>query len=375
MLPKGLEKLLTHILEDHSVQSWKYYMDNTSALSIRFKPLFSDHTDQYERITDFGQAPIDRQKSYRAKSPSTVKRDSERQQQWLNSKQYDRHVESLPKPTPLFSCDSGFVANGDINAHMDDMSTPLHHNATPKSYIAEEASVFKVDHNVPSCAMTTYNDTSQQTDKDTTHAFCQTEYVSATATSVSIQCPSLKKRGMQTTKVASSPFCMQTENADAIDQGCQCTPKPPTMSHASTTTLSLTDKLETGTATDPPEHRHVQTNVVKTKQKRCGKAYSNSGAQTDMLPNMNNECQTDSDDEWNYYSDYEPTPDDYYDDVLSESELRKQQQELSLSVAKIHMTQTSIVQILKTILAQEDISEATNMKCRDMMKQVWEEIT
>ena len=101
-LPIGLEKLLSWILDNNTVQSWRYSGEHNLILSIRFTPMAD--TDIVASQSNLSSVDIysGQAKSYRSKPPSSVNRDNMHQQAWLGNTQGDHSIEGTFSKHDMF---------------------------------------------------------------------------------------------------------------------------------------------------------------------------------------------------------------------------------------------------------------------------------
>ncbi len=97
--------------------------------------------------------------------------------------------------------------------------------------------------------------------------------------SIETQCPIVKRRGMQTSKLSTWETPTQTIQTDRKDIEVQCIND--IMINASTLT-ELPMGVNACVGTDPPCGKHIQTMIVKMKNKKTGQSKSDSSEQTDQ---------------------------------------------------------------------------------------------
>ncbi len=110
-LPHGLEKLLTWILSENRVQSWRFSGETSLTLSIRFnniEPMSSplQSTDQHG-LDNNNTLTHMYSHSYRSKPPSSVLRDRQRSWAWKEQYGCDLDMAHSNVYTP-HSTDSGY---------------------------------------------------------------------------------------------------------------------------------------------------------------------------------------------------------------------------------------------------------------------------
>ncbi len=100
-----------------------------------------------------------------------------------------------------------------------------------------------------------------------------------TTRSVEIQCPRVKRRGMQTLKVPSSETPTETIGGSSRNNAVQCN------NDAMTDSSTLTDCImgvDASVNTDPPCGKHIQTIFVKMRNKKSGTNNTDSSVQTNQ---------------------------------------------------------------------------------------------
>lgn len=335
-LPKGLEKLISWITESNAVQSWRYTIEQNQILSIKFKSRQDITSNQYENTTA-AAAAADMPRCFRAKPPSTVIRDFNRQQKWIddqgysgdfcsaNSFNYETCSNNIMQDHKSHITDDSGVIMSDM--HKSQTSTPLNQNAPQKHKASQQQHGPVVNHDSSMHISTTKEDCSIQTDEHSPNSIAiQTNNIINTR-DASFQIPPLKKRSSQTNKIAYTSTVMQTNGLLCKDVGSQCQNDMIQSSSKFTSTSDIFYMSHVSTITDPGSNRHSQTLTIETKDKKTGPKSNDCDMQTeDEQDSLEQDYYYDSDINEEYYEDEES-----YD----QSEIKKRQDEINLSIFEI----------------------------------------
>ena len=176
--------------------------------------------------------------------------------------------------------------------------------------------------------------TSVQTDVFTHEVQLQTDQLPYKIQTSSVQCPSVKKRYTQTDKLSIKHNNTRTGRKMSKDFDCQFA-YTPSVQDATVFTEQWMGQ-DKGMATDPVMNRHMQTVMIKKKDRGTGLTYTETatqchGTQCSTLP-----CQTDENDKLNF-SDDEPEQenDSDSDSEYEKSEIEKQLDQLMLAVSVV----------------------------------------
>ena len=289
-LPKGLEQLFNWILHRYGVQSWRFSVDNSTTLSIRFteRSAIADSTSQQP------PTPIMHDRSYRSKPPSSVRRDNMRQQTWLSSTGQPDRAYDTENSSGMFTNiaggayadhsnqDSGLALSGhrtEEHSHEDSgigfvtfasnsnmgISEPQH-VSTPLHTIPE------ITNNIDSCTSNIQTQTTAMTESNAV----QTDMITVKQNTVFVQCPSVKKKMTQTTRISKDTINLQTDSIKRIDKGTTWDLQTSISTHTMT---DYTNGIDKDISTDPPMGRHVQTDDTNHTLRRLGRQFKAAATQ------------------------------------------------------------------------------------------------
>ena len=284
-LPKGLKKLFNSVLDGYHIQSWRISGEENLIVSIRFceKPAIG-------ASTPLPNLSVTHERTYRSKPPSAVARDNMRQQAWLGySNQSARGMEESTPCGDIFTDigESGFIS------YAADMT----HNAAvtlDKSVTNAERMVntHNVGLNMGGLITDNYKHTgvdtnmchnAVQTMNSVTSSSVQTENNTVHQSSVSSQCPSVKKMFCQTLKVSSKTKDLQTDKIQSINQATEMDTQRNMCSTDVMTEYPFS--FDKDTMTLPPIGRHTQTDDINYMLKRNGKTFKKASTQLDSVHN------------------------------------------------------------------------------------------
>ena len=275
-------------------------------------------------------------KYFRAKPPSTVYRDMQRQQQWIADReanmasdiQESAFMEGESMKADGSTNKQNYMDSGINMSPPDCLSTPIlqpNHNVIIDSTFHETTDFGHTDHNVPS-KITVFS-SSSQTDQLISSTSVQTGVNKPHVTTVGLQHPSTKRKYAQTYKTSTQCAEIQTILLEYKDSSCQCKPIVKPVS----TSTELPIGSSKGSITDPPVNRHIQTNYVKMLTKKTGKTCKDKS--TEPMMTMHYDTFSSQTDDYDYMDEEYEFAD--YDYDAEKSEIEKRQDEISKSIAEL----------------------------------------
>ena len=264
-LPKGLQDILSHIIMNNRLTSWRVYGENSIVVTLRF----SDSLDNYSQ---HGNGNTYNQ-SFRSKPPSAVARDTVRFSEYLGHKldtpRDADFVTNATNDSMHQQQDSGCLSSTPVQLNkyssLHDVNNPTarKYSVAPISVDPKEACNLQLPSAVGNpknmsnaclqtsdiVACTVTKSTETETPPSTPKA-SQTIPPKSRKSQTDLQANQFK--GIQTLPILKSDVCIQSENVYSE-------------SHATMTEQA--DSRTVSVSTDPPVSRHMQTYIAHKKDK------------------------------------------------------------------------------------------------------------